>query len=86
MLYSIDQEGQLNEIRMGRDIRAGQSVQAVLEGGTWSGAILDDTTSYALIGCTVTPGFDPKDFEFAKRSELLKQSPQHKSIIERLTK
>ena len=41
--------------------------------------------SYALIGCTVTPGFDFADFEMGKRSELCRQFPCHCALIEQLT-
>jgi predicted cupin superfamily sugar epimerase len=86
MLYRIDPQGQLSNVPMRRDIRAGQSVQAVLAGGTWFAAAIDDSSSYSLIGCTVSPGFDPLDFEFGNRDELLKKFPQHKSVIERFTR
>jgi len=39
-----------------------------------------------LVGCTVAPGFDFADFEMARREELVKDYPQHRSVIERLTR
>lgn len=41
---------------------------------------------YALVGCTVAPGFDFTDFEMGNREELQKQFPEQTEIIERLTK
>ena len=42
--------------------------------------------TWALTGCTVAPGFDFADFEMAKRAELIAQYPQHRNIIQRLTR
>jgi hypothetical protein len=42
--------------------------------------------SYALVGGTVAPGFDFKDFELGKREKLLASYPEHKGIIEKLTR
>jgi predicted cupin superfamily sugar epimerase len=39
-----------------------------------------------LAGCTVSPGFDFRDFELASRIELVEKFPQHKKIIEKLTR
>ncbi len=40
---------------------------------------------YALVGCTVAPGFDFSDFELAKRAELTQTFPQHAELIKALT-
>ena len=42
--------------------------------------------SFALLGCTVAPGFDFEDFEMPDRDQLLRQFAQHRPIIEMLTK
>ena len=36
---------------------------------------------YALVGCTVSPGFDFKDFELANREELINSFPEHRDVI-----
>jgi predicted cupin superfamily sugar epimerase len=38
------------------------------------------------VGCTVAPGFDFADFEMPARQELVSLYPQHKAIIEQLTR
>lgn len=58
--------------------------QAVVPADHWFGAIVEQ--DYALVGCTVAPGFDVQDFEMADRAALLRQFPQHRPIIERLTR
>ena len=40
---------------------------------------------YALIGCTVTPGFDFADFELGNREMLCSKFPRHRLLITRLT-
>ncbi|MFH1146816.1 MAG: cupin domain-containing protein, partial [Pseudomonadota bacterium] len=54
--------------------------------GSWFGATVDEPDSYSLVGCTVAPGFDFRDFELAERAELLELYPQYEGLIERLTK
>lgn len=42
--------------------------------------------AYALVGCTVAPGFDFADFEIARRDDLLAAFPQHDAIITAMTR
>ena len=60
--------------------------QAVIKADTWFAASLNNKNSYCLLGCTVSPGFDYRDWELAKRAELIKLYPQHRALIERYTK
>jgi uncharacterized protein len=76
----IETTGSYGQIRLGADC-----FQAVVAAGSWFGATVDEPQSYALVGCTVAPGFDFADFELAKRDELIAQFPQHRVMIERLT-
>ncbi len=57
--------------------------QAVVPSQCWFGAEVEK--GYALVSCTVAPGFDFTDFELADRQALLKQYPQHRDLIVRLT-
>ena len=41
---------------------------------------------YALVGCTVVPGFDFDDFELPTRAELLSDYPGQSEVIIRLTR
>jgi len=70
---------------LGADLDAGQSLQVVVPAGTWFGAeVLDG--AFALVGCTVAPGFDFADFELADRATLGARYPQHRALIEKLTR
>jgi hypothetical protein len=73
-------------IRLGKDLGKGERPQAVVEAGAIFGAYLSDPRSYALVGCTVAPGFDFDDFTVPSREELLNEHPQHTRLIERLTR
>jgi len=76
---------QSREIVLGPDIIAGQQVQVVVPQGVWQGSILKPGGKFALLGCTVAPGFDYADYEHGNRDELIAHFPQHAELIERLT-
>jgi predicted cupin superfamily sugar epimerase len=46
---------------------------------------VDEPGTYALCGCTVSPGFDFEDFEMARKEYLLEAYPEQAEIIEQLT-
>jgi hypothetical protein len=71
---------------LGRDAENGESLQAVVKAGCWFGSRLQRPDSYALVGCTVAPGFDFSDFELGKRANLIRLYPQHQELIEQLTR
>jgi predicted cupin superfamily sugar epimerase len=60
--------------------------QATVKAGWIFGAYVDDSNSYSLVGTTVAPGFDFEDFELLSRAQLIELFPQHKKIIEKLTR
>lgn len=82
----IDKAGDHHRIKLGDNPDNGETFQAVVEAGCWFGACLDDSRSFALVGCTVAPGFDFRDFEMGDGEELIRRHPEHASIIEKLTR
>jgi predicted cupin superfamily sugar epimerase len=86
MVYVIDPEGRHSSILLGNDFEAGQAFQAVVRAGYWFASHVADWESWAVVGCTVAPGFDFQDFEMGKRAELVARFPQHRELIERLTR
>jgi hypothetical protein len=86
VIYVIDEGENLNKILLGRNIEKGDSLQTVIKSNSWFAAELSDKTSFALIGCTVAPGFDFNDFELGKRDALIKTFPQFRELISKLTK
>ena len=77
--------GTLEIIRLGPDPETGEVFQAVVPAGAWFGSRPVASAAYALVGCTVAPGFDFADFELAERAALLAQFPQHRAVVEGLT-
>ena len=86
VLHSISEDGKYEERLIGQDFDSGQVPQLVVNGGDWFAAKILDKNSYALVGCTVAPGFDFKDFELAPRQELIKKFPQYKELIMEFTR
>jgi predicted cupin superfamily sugar epimerase len=85
-IHLIDPQGNYSTTLVGRNLQAGEAPQAVAKAGCLFGATVNDNRSYALVGCTVAPGFDFADFEMPGREELCRQYPQHRQVIERLTR
>ncbi len=76
-------------VSIGTDLGAGQRPQVIVPGGVWQGARLAPggrTQGWALLGCTVTPGFDYADYEHGQRDELLASWPEWASEIRALTR
>ena len=86
MVHVIDPAGKYSSIRLGRDLDAGEVPQAIVPAGCWFASHVADWKSFAVVGCTVAPGFDFEDFEMGKREELVARYPQHGELIERLTR
>jgi predicted cupin superfamily sugar epimerase len=84
-IHLISPEGGYGTLALGPDIEKGEHFQAILPAGHWFGASVDHVESFALIGCTLAPGFDFQDFEIAQRVSLTRAFPQHEEIIRRLT-
>ncbi len=85
-VYCISQQGTLNIHRVGRNPSKDELPQLIIPAGTIFGARLLTPKSYALISCTVSPGFEFEDFSLLSREELLGRFPQHKDIILSLTR
>jgi predicted cupin superfamily sugar epimerase len=85
-LFVIHRDGRLEQARLGPDAAAGERFQALVPAGSCYGAAVDDPASYALVGGTVAPGFDFADFELGERAALTREFPQHRALIERLTR
>lgn len=74
-------------IVLGSNVLKDQRPQFTVPAGYWQGTRLKDgSTNYALLGCTVYPGFDFRDFEMGTRVALQKQYTNIPSLIERYTR
>lgn len=85
-VYILDQQGALEVIRLGRNIGNGEKLQAVVPAGCWFASRVESEDGLALVGCTVSPGFDFKDFEMGNRNDLIQKFPEHSELIKSLTR
>ncbi len=79
-------DGTGSVITLGNDVLHQQQAQVVIPKNTWIGSYVAKGGCYALMGTTMTPGFDPKGYELGDRSNLIKLYPQYKHEIVYLTK
>jgi len=72
---------------LGPPDRAGAAPQALVPAGEWQAARLAAGASpdWALVACLVAPGFDPADFELARREELTARFPEQAALVRALT-
>lgn len=85
-IHVITSAGEYQTLRLGVDLEKGQALQQLVQAGDWFAASVDDPNGFALVGCTVAPGFEFADFELANRHALIKMFPQQQQIITQLTR
>ncbi|MFM8272956.1 MAG: cupin domain-containing protein [Gemmata sp.] len=78
-------DGRGEEVVLGSDVAGGAAPQVVVPGGVWQGTRLLGATGFALLGCTVAPGFDYADYRSASRAELTARWPRFAGEIKTLT-
>jgi predicted cupin superfamily sugar epimerase len=79
-------DGRSALVTLGPDLAAGQHVQLVVPAGVWQGTRLIGDGKVALLGCTVTPGFDFADYRNASYEELAAKWPREAARIRALTR
>jgi predicted cupin superfamily sugar epimerase len=85
-LFEINQRGNLTRTLLGADLQAGMRLQHTVLAGNWFAARIFENKGFALMGCTVAPGFDFEDFEMADSDELKNKFPSHQEIISQLAR
>ncbi len=63
LTLEIVENGRRQSLRLGSDIAAGETPQAVVPAHAWQAA--RSAGEWTLVGCTVAPGFDFAGFELA---------------------
>jgi predicted cupin superfamily sugar epimerase len=86
LVYEIGHNGRLQTHHLGSDPEKGGSFQTVVRAGSWFASAPAPGSEYALVGCTVAPGFDFADFELANRDTLSAQYPDHVELIKQFTR
>src|SRR5580698_845485 len=78
--------GESKVVTLGQDLAAGQHVQVVVPAGVWQGTRLVGDGKVALLGCTVTPGFDFADYRNGSYAELIENWAGESVRIKALTR
>ncbi len=84
-MLQLAPDGSGKIVTLGSDIINGQSPQVLVEKNIWQGARLKKGGKFALLGCTVAPGFEFVDYEHGQKAQLLDQYPQFQELINSLT-
>jgi len=71
----------LKTITLGNDIMNGELPQAIIPANCWFASKVKNESGFALVSCTVAPGFDFRDFEMADRQKLLQEFPKQRELI-----
>jgi predicted cupin superfamily sugar epimerase len=85
-MLQLHPDGHSVLLTLGPDLSAGQQVQVVVPAGVWQGARLMGDGKVALLGCTVTPGFNYSDYHNAKCADLAAKWPDQAERIRALTR
>lgn len=84
-MLQLHPDGAGETLVLGNDVLAGQHPQIVVPRGSWQGLRLLPGAEFALMGCTVAPGFEYADYEHGDRAELVRAWPDWAGEIARLT-
>jgi predicted cupin superfamily sugar epimerase len=82
LMLQLLHDGNSRMVTMGNDLAAGQQPQVVVRGNVWQGCKLAPGGKWALLGTTMSPGFDPADYEHGEAEALIGQYPNVAQIPE----
>lgn len=85
-MLQLRHDGSSAVFTLGQDLAAEQHVQLVVPAGVWQGTRLVGDGKMALLGCTVTPGFDYADYRNATLEELIAKWPHEAERIRARTR
>jgi predicted cupin superfamily sugar epimerase len=85
-MLQLKEGGSGETVVIGNDLLQGQRPQVVVERGVWQGSRLVMGGRWALLGCTVSPGFEFEDYETGGRAALSRGWPEFAVEIAALTR
>jgi hypothetical protein len=85
-MLQLRPDGEGEVVVLGQDIAAGMRLQHNVPGGWWQGSRLAAGGRFALLGTTMSPGFDYADYVTGKRAALMGQYPAQGERIVSLTR
>jgi predicted cupin superfamily sugar epimerase len=85
-MLQLHADGTGSIVRIGNRLALGERPQQIVPRGTIQGSRLVPGGAWALLGCTVSPGFEFADYETAPRQELSAKWPKFSQLIRELTR
>jgi predicted cupin superfamily sugar epimerase len=85
-MLQIAPSGSGQIIHLGQHLDAGMRLQHNVPGEHWQGSCLMAGGKFALLGTTMSPGFDYADYTTGERAQLCAQFPAHAEMITALTR
>lgn len=70
---------------MGSNLEENENFQVIISKNSYFAAELIEKSSFIIVGCTVSQGFDFEDFHLASKEELLTKYPKHSNIIKKFS-
>ena len=85
-MLHLHPDGTGASLLLGSAPHEGMRPQVVVPAGVWQGARMAGEGRFALMGCTVAPGFEFEDFELGSREALTREYPGFGETIRALTR
>lgn len=84
LIHVIEETGAYKSLTLSNRIDHPDEPQVIVPAHSWFAAHVVDFKGFALVGCTLAPGFDFADFELGEREKLIPEFPRHAEILEKL--
>lgn len=84
-LHLISPDAVYSYIMIGKDFKKGEVFQFTVPAQYYFAAEVLEKKSFSFVGCTVSPGFDFRDFTLPSCKTMLAEFPEHHEVIKRLT-
>jgi len=85
-MLQLDEQGSGRVIFIGNRLADGERPQVLAPRDVWQGSRLAPGGRWALLGCTVSPGFEFEDYEAGSRADLCARWPEFEDLIRELTR
>ena len=84
-MVQLHPDGSTETVVLGNDLARGHRPQVRVPRNSWQGMRLLPGGTFALMGCTVAPGFEFADYAHGVRAELVTKYPDFADLITLLT-
>ena len=85
-MLQLAPDGSARTVILGNNLALAQQPQVIVPKYVWQGSRLVPGGKVALLGCTVSPGFDYADYEAGHAEMLAEQYPHQEELIRLLTR